>query len=338
MTGHTGFKGAWLAFWLARMGAAVIGFADGVPTSRSLFADLGLSGLLDDRRGDVRDADAVAAAVAAGRPAVILHLAAQSLVRRSYGAPAETWDVNVMGTVHVLEAARALPGCTVVAVTTDKCYENREWPWPYREADALGGHDPYSASKAGAELAAASFARAYGLKVASARAGNVFGGGDWAEDRLVPDMVRGLSAGRSTAIRHPGSVRPWQHVLEPLCGYLLLAERAAAGDPVTGEGWNFGPDGAGEVDVATLADTMGRLWPRAQAWHPAPDPGSPHEADTLRLDSSKARTRLGWRPRWTLEEGLAATVEMYRSADGEAALRERVGRQIDAYLSAGAGR
>lgn len=337
LTGHTGFKGSWLAFWLAALGAETVGFSNGVPTDPSLFEAIRLADLIEDRRGDVRDLAALEAVMSRVRPDIVLHLAAQPLVRYSYEAPVETYATNVMGTVHVLEAARRLQSeCTVVVVTTDKCYENREWVWGYRESEAMGGHDPYSSSKGCAELVASAYARSYAggpsprLKVMSARAGNVIGGGDWALDRLVPDLVRGRASGRPVGIRNPEAIRPWQHVLEPVCGYLLLAERGAQGGDVLGQGWNFGPDRDAEVSVRVVADEVCRLYDAPDGWYFAGTPGQLHEAQLLRLDSTKARTALGWAPRWTLGEALGATVEHY-GVTGSDALRDLMTRQISRY-------
>ena len=264
---------------------------------------------------------------------MVLHLAAQSLVRASYADPVATFAANVMGPVHVLEAVRGLGGaCPVIVVTSDKCYENRETGQAYREGDPLGGHDPYSASKACAEIAALAYARSYGagLRVATARAGNVVGGGDWAADRLVPDLVRGLMTGRTVAIRNPGAVRPWQHVLEPLCGYLLLAERVSAGEAI-GEGWNFGPDPGSEASVGTVAGTVCRLWGCPEGWQAMPVAGAPHEAGLLHLDSEKVRAGLGWAPRWDLATALAASVAFYRADLAGADLRRLALGQIADY-------
>lgn len=317
LTGHTGFKGGWLSLWLAELGAEVHGYALAPPTEPNFFTVAGL-----DRRlaastiADIRDAAALARAMAATRPEVVLHLAAQPLVRQSYAEPVETFAVNVMGTVNLLEAVRRTPGVqAVVNVTTDKCYENREWVWPYRENEALGGHDPYSSSKACSELATAAWRRSFldaaGVQVASARAGNVIGGGDWAADRLVPDFLRALDAGRTLAVRSPLATRPWQHVLEPLSGYLALAEKLCKEGAAFAEAWNFGPDESDARTVQWIVETLCAHVPGA-AWQGDSAP-QPHEAHSLRLDSAKARARLGWRPRWNLQRGLAATLDWHRA-------------------------
>ncbi len=339
LTGHTGFKGSWLALWLMHLGAEVVGLSDGVPTARALFDDLGLARDIEDIRADVRDGGAVAAAVRDAKPSVVMHLAAQPLVRLSYAAPVDTYATNVMGTVNVLDAVRQAGGVDVVLiVTSDKCYENREQIWGYREGDAMGGHDPYSSSKGCAELVASAYARSFfgdadGARVVSARAGNVFGGGDWALDRLIPDLVRGIMADTPVEVRSPAAVRPWQHVLEPLSGYLLLCEAAAARPELRGQGWNFGPDSAGEATVRTIADTVCALWPRPGGWVDVSAGQHRHEAHLLTLDSTKSRTELGWRPRWTLDAALRATLDVYRTRETGAPLRRLLREQIARYAA-----
>jgi len=314
VTGQTGFKGSWLASWLVELGARVTGFARAPNTDPSHW-DL-LAHDIDDRRGDVQDAPAVARLVAETRPEIIFHLAAQPLVRASYRDPLDTWRTNVMGVVNVLEACRHENSVrAVVIVTTDKVYENREWPWGYREGDVLGGHDPYSASKAAAELAVASYRRAYfagngACLVASARAGNVIGGGDWSEDRLVPDLVRAMVSGRVLEIRSPRATRPWQHVLESLSGYLLLGQKLLSGERVYADAWNFGPGSADNRTVSDMLTLLGSHWPELR-WELTRD-AQPHEAGLLYLDSSKARQRLAWDPVWNLDSCIAATAEWYR--------------------------
>jgi CDP-glucose 4,6-dehydratase len=335
VTGHTGFKGSWLCLWLASMGAEVTGVSDGVPTEPSLFE---LARVGDDMRtilADVRDAEAVRAALADARPEVVLHLAAQPLVRRSFAAPRETYEVNVMGTVNVLDAVRLVPGVrAVVNVTSDKCYENREWEWAYREDEPMGGHDPYSSSKGASELVTSAYRRSFfdapdGPRLASARAGNVIGGGDWGEDRLIPDVMRAALADAPVHIRNPGATRPWQHVLNPLSGYLALAERLWD-DPSAATAWNFGPDEGDARPVGAIVGRLDELWPGGLRWER--DAGEhPHEARYLKVDSSRARARLGWRPRWGLEQALESIVEWYLALrDGEDMRAVSLG-QLDAF-------
>ena len=319
VTGHTGFKGSWLALWLQALGARVGGLALPAPDDRP--NHLGLLGLrLDASRVDLRDAAAVRETLARLQPEVVFHLAAQPLVRRSYREPAATFDVNVLGLVHLLEAVRETPSVRVVVnATTDKCYLDRETGRGYREDDALGGHDPYSASKACAELVSASYRRSFlgrddgrghPVALATARAGNVVGGGDWSEDRLVPDLVRAATSGAPLSIRHPRSTRPWQHVLEPLAGYLLLGERLLADPHGAAEAWNFGPDAEGQLSVAKVVARFARHWPSVRC-DVAPGP-HPHEATLLHLDCAKARERLGWRPLWNADRTFERTTAWYR--------------------------
>jgi CDP-glucose 4,6-dehydratase len=315
LTGHSGFKGSWLAHWLLRLGADVTGFALAPDTEPSLCQEAGLERRIRALRGDVRDAPALAAAMAQARPDIVFHLAAQPLVGRGYAEPAATFATNVLGTVHLLEALRAQPGVAgAVIVTSDKCYANRETDAAYAETDALGGRDPYSASKACAELAVAAWRHSYFAQtptaIATARAGNVIGGGDWATARLVPDCVRGFAAGRTVSIRRPRATRPWQHVLDPLCGYLLLAERLCRhGDGAAA--WNFGPDPAQARDVGHVAGRLAEYWGKGAGWTEDAGP-YPHEAARLAVDSSAARRELGWRPRLALEPSLGWTVRWYR--------------------------
>ena len=325
ITGHTGFKGAWLSLWLARLGARVTGFALPPTTSPNLFTLADIGQRMDSQLGDVRDPCAVDAVMVRSRAEVVFHLAAQALVRRSYVDPVGTYAANVMGTAHILDAARRATGIrAIVVVTSDKCYENREWCWPYREDEPMGGHDPYSSSKGCAELVTAAWRRSFFLSdgaepvgVGSARAGNVIGGGDWAEDRLVPDCMRAFASGEPVRVRRPAAIRPWQHVLEPLSGYLALAEWLASDPKGFSEAWNFGPASDDARPTAWLVDRMSRFWGDGARWEP--DPGKhPHEAGLLQVDASKARARLGWTPRLPLEEGLRWTVDWYkRVAAGE---------------------
>ena len=320
VTGHTGFKGGWLATWLLEMGARVVGYALKPETEPSFFSQCGLAARLESVLGDVRHIDDLADVSCRFNPEVVFHLAAQPIVRRAYRDPVETFGTNVMGTVAALEIVRRIPAVrAVVIVTSDKCYENREWVWGYREEDPLGGRDPYSASKACAELVTTAYLQSYfGGKdrlvgVATVRAGNVIGGGDWVEDRLVPDAIRALQRDEPLVIRNPRSLRPWQHVLEPLGGYLMLTERLYGDGPRWSGAWNFGPRDEDAVTVATLADMVIKQWGNGR-WVAASEMGAPHEAHRLKLDCSKARQVLGWRPRLTLEEAVALTATWYRKA------------------------
>jgi CDP-glucose 4,6-dehydratase len=338
VTGHTGFKGAWLCTWLLARGAKVYGLALVPDTEPALFDQLGLAGRMGHALGDIRDADVVAHAVADIAPDVIFHLAAQPIVRRSYRDPIETWATNVMGTAHVLESLRKAPRpCAVVVVTTDKVYANREWEHGYRETDRLGGHDPYSASKAATELVADSYRQSFfadGLvRLATARAGNVIGGGDWAEDRIMPDLARALAEGLPVAVRNPVAVRPWQHVLDPLAGYMMLAERLVdSDDPVWQAPFNFGPDATDQRSVEALVAQAMQHWPGQ--WNDASNPGAVHEAGRLALTIDKARNLLGWSPRWGFDRVVAETVGWYRAVAEGADARDLTIRQIAAYEDA----
>ncbi|MCP5300209.1 MAG: CDP-glucose 4,6-dehydratase [Chromatiaceae bacterium] len=340
LTGHTGFKGSWLALWLSELGADVHGYALQPPTAPALFDVLGLQERIAATTiADIRDGDAFVSAMRQARPEVVFHLAAQPLVRHSYDAPVETFAVNVTGTVNLLEAVRATDTVrAVVNVTTDKCYLNREWVWPYRENEPLGGHDPYSASKACSELVTASYRCSFlasaGVRVASARAGNVIGGGDWAADRLVPDFLRAIDSGGTLVIRAPDATRPWQHVLEPLAGYLNLAQRLLGDDgDAFAEAWNFGPDDADARPVRWIADYLCRETPGARWQHDGSR--QPHEAGVLKLDSSKAKSRLGWKPRWGLEDALASTLAWHRAWRADADMVAFSLEQIAGYDPAG---
>jgi CDP-glucose 4,6-dehydratase len=334
VTGHTGFKGGWLALWLHRLGAEVTGFGAAPPTEPSLFALARVGDAVQDVRGDVRDAEAVQAAVARARPEAVFHLAAQPLVRRSLRAPSETYAVNVLGTAHVLDAVRAAGGAeAIVVVTSDKCYAPAAAPHPHREGDPLGGDDPYSSSKAAQEHVAAAYREAYGLPLATARAGNAIGGGDWAQDRLVPDLVRAAASGGAATVRHRSFVRPWQHLLNPLAGYVRLAERLLAGEEVR-EAWNFGPAPGDERPVGWLVDRFRERWPGGLEVAGAPEPEPTVEAAALRLDSAKARERLGWAPAWDLEAGLDATVAWYAGQLAGEDPRALTEAQIDRFEAA----
>jgi CDP-glucose 4,6-dehydratase len=340
LTGHTGFKGAWLATWLQRMGAEVFGYSL-PPTVPSLYALADVAaGMAGSVVGDIRDVAGLTAALRAAQPEVVIHLAAQAIVLASYDDPVETFSTNVVGTVALLEAVRSVAGVrAVIAVTSDKCYENREWVWGYRESDPMGGHDPYSASKGCAELAVAAMRDSYfppaayashGVGVASVRAGNVIGGGDWGASRLLPDVMRAVMAGRPCAVRNPGSVRPWQHVLEPLSGYLCLAEALWRDGAGYAGGWNFGPAEGNARPVGWIADTIARLWDGAPPWV-ADDAPRPHENVYLKLDISKARSLLGWSPTWSLETTLHSIVEWYRLYQIGAPVVDCVAAQIDQF-------
>ena len=336
LTGHTGFKGAWMLAVLRELGAQVTGYALAPPTSPSMFELLGLADACTHVLGDIRDLPALESAMRDADPEVVIHMAAQPLVRESYLTPVETYAVNVMGTVHVMDVCRRLHGVrAAVMVTTDKCYENVGWLWGYRENDRLGGHDPYSNSKAAAELTVAAYRDSFfgdrGVHLASARAGNVIGGGDFAADRLVPDAMRAFAAAAPLMIRNPLAVRPWQHVLEPVCGYLRLAERLFDDRRYAGA-WNFGPAIEESVPVGDVADTLAGQWGGGVNWK-LDDGAHPHEAHTLKLDSSKARLELGWTPRLPLAQALEWSVDWYRTHASDADLSELTERQVMQFLS-----
>jgi CDP-glucose 4,6-dehydratase len=339
VTGHTGFKGGWLSVWLKVLGARVWGLALDPPTTPSLCETAGVESGLGSIRADINDFPATLDSMRRSEPEVVFHLAAQPLVRLSYAQPLVTFSTNVLGTAHVLEAVRQVGSArAVVVVTSDKCYENREWPWGYRENEPMGGYDPYSSSKGCAELLSAAYRRSFlapaGIHMATARSGNVHGGGDWATDRLVPDLVRAFMAGDNAFIRSPGAVRPWQHVLEPMQGYLVVAERLLSDGASFAEAWNFGPDVDAERPVAHVADTLARHWGQGARWTHERETGAPHEATFLKLDSSKARQRLGWKPRWGLNEGLERTVQWYRAYFEGRDVRELMESQIADYVAA----
>ncbi|MBI5919134.1 MAG: CDP-glucose 4,6-dehydratase [Nitrosomonadales bacterium] len=341
LTGHTGFKGSWLSLWLQSLGAQVVGYALAPPTDPSLFdvADVG-SGM-ESIIGDIRDLAKLQAVFAEHQPEIVIHLAAQPLVRYSYIEPVETYSTNVMGTVNLLEAVRHTASVkAVVNVTSDKCYENREWVWGYREDEAMGGHDPYSNSKGCAELVTAAYRNSYfhpekyathGVAIASGRAGNVIGGGDWAGDRLIPDILRAIAQGAPVAIRNPHAIRPWQHVLEPLSGYLLLAQRLYEQGTAYAEGWNFGPNEADARPVQWIVERLTRSWGEGASWRL--DGGDhPHEAHYLKLDCSKAHANLNWHPRWTLEQALSKIVDWHQAHRDGQDMRELTLGQIEDYL------
>ena len=344
VTGHTGFKGSWLCLWLKNLGAEVTGYALEPPTVPSLFDLCRTGDLVDSRIADIRDADTLSAVMQEVKPEIVIHMAAQPLVRESYRNPTETFTVNVIGTVNLFEAVRRTRSVrAVVNVTTDKCYENREWVWGYREQEPLGGYDPYSSSKACSELVTQAYRSSFfnqkeyhvhGVALASARAGNVIGGGDWAEERLIPDCIRALLRGEAVRVRNPGAIRPWQHVLEPLSGYLMLAERLYRDGLSYAESWNFG---SGDADARTVEWIVQRIcsqWDRGARYEI--DAGHhPHEAHYLKLDCSKAQARLGWQPRWELDMALSRIIDwtmVYRDGGD---VRGECLRQIEAFERAG---
>jgi CDP-glucose 4,6-dehydratase len=337
LTGHTGFKGSWLALWLAKLGARVTGYALPPTSSLNLYELAGIDDCLDRSHfEDIRNLEALHSALQEASPEIIFHLAAQPLLRPSYRDPVLTWSTNVMGTVNILEAARNCSSVrAVLVVTTDKCYQNREWLWGYREIDPLGGHDPYSASKAGAELVVESYRKSFfpnsEILLASARAGNVIGGGDWSEDRILPDAYRAFSKTEPLIVRNPLATRPWQHVLESLNGYLMLAEKLIEGEVSYADAFNFGPAEADNLSVGTMLERIKQYWPQLR-WESASTDGL-HESKFLYLDSSKARRLLHWSPIWELESGLRATAGWYQAfhKDPKKA-REITESQIEAYL------
>lgn len=340
LTGHTGFKGGWLAMWLDMLGAETLAVALPPETDPSLYRAARIDTLCDSRFADINAPRELAAAVAGFRPELIIHMAAQAIVRDGYDRPAETFATNVVGTANVLEIARAA-SCSlrgVIVVTSDKCYENREWDWGYRETDPLGGRDPYSASKACTELVASAYRQSFfadpeGPQFATVRAGNVIGGGDWSPFRLIPDIVRATLEGSETTIRNPGSLRPWQHVLEPLTGYLAIGAAMLNGDGAeTAGAWNFGPDHDAAVPVGRLCAMLAEVWGGgAPRFRIEPQRNAPHEAGTLRLDSTKARQRLGWQPRLSLREALGLTAAWYRAQAAGADMLRFSRRQITEY-------
>lgn len=340
ITGHTGFKGSWLSLWLHSLGADVTGYALEPPTEPSLFDLCRLKEIIHSVRGDVRDLDQLTSAMVKAKPEIVIHMAAQSLVRESYRTPVETYAVNVMGTVNLLESVRNCKGVkAVLNVTTDKCYENREWVWGYRENEPMGGYDPYSNSKGCSELVTSAYRRSFfnqrdyavhGVAVASARAGNVIGGGDWAADRLIPDCVRALLKGEKIRIRNPYAIRPWQHVLEPLSGYMTLAQGLYEKGPLFAEGWNFGPSEEDARPVEWIIKKMCEKWGNNSSYEV--DKGDhPHEAHYLKLDCSKAKAELEWHPRWSLEKAIDSIIEWTNAYKDKRDLRQVSMSQIEAY-------
>lgn len=340
MTGHTGFKGSWLSLWLQQLGAEVTGYALQPPTDPSLFEAANVAQGMHSIIGDIRDNAALSKAMREAAPDIVIHMAAQPLVRYSYVNPVETYSTNVMGTVHLLEAVRQTPSVrAVVNVTSDKCYDNKEWVWGYRENEAMGGFDPYSNSKGCAELVAAAYRNSFfnpakysehRVALASARAGNVIGGGDWAEDRLIPDILRAISEDRPVVIRSPHAIRPWQHVLEPLSGYLILAQKLYEDGDVYGEGWNFGPNDEDAKPVQWIVEHLTRQWGEGASWKL--DGGDhPHEAHYLKLDCSKAKMRLDWQPRWHLAHTLEMIVAWQHAWLTKQDMRSFTLKQIEQY-------
>jgi CDP-glucose 4,6-dehydratase len=342
LTGHTGFKGSWLSLWLFRLGSEVRGYALEPETSPAMFTEASVAEVLDDVRGDICDRASLESAMVEFAPEVVFHLAAQPLVRRSYADPLGTYGTNVMGTAHVLEAVRKTPSVrAVVCVTTDKVYQNQEWPWPYRETDALGGYDPYASSKACAEIVAAAYCHSYfspegvdahRVALATARGGNVIGGGDWSEDRLVPDLIRGFQARQPVLIRRPAAIRPWQHVLDLLHGYIKLAERLLSQPEKGQDAFNFGPSEEDTWPVEHVAATLAEMWGEGASWTRDPEAG-PHEAHFLKLDASRARAELGWLPCLRIENALQWTVDWYRARQRGLDMRDRSLLQIERYCS-----
>lgn len=340
LTGHTGFKGSWLSLWLQSLSAELTGYALKPPTNPSLFEEARVAQGMTSIEGDIRDLEFFSRAMQAARPEIVIHMAAQPLVRHSYVAPVETYSTNVMGTVHLLEAVRHCPSVrTVVNVTTDKCYENKEWVWSYRENEPMGGYDPYSSSKGCAELVSAAYRSSFfnpvdyakhGVALATARAGNVIGGGDWSQDRLLPDILAAFARGEAVRIRNPHATRPWQHVLEPLRGYLTLVERLTEDGVTFAEGWNFGPNDEDARPVSWIVDEMAKRWGAGANW--TVDGGEhPHEANYLKLDISKARAKLRWQPVLTLIESLDLIVDWAKASAAGHDARKLTLEQISQY-------
>ena len=344
ITGHTGFKGSWLSLWLQAKGAHVIGYSLSPPTEPSLFELASVKEGMVSIEGDIRDLNHLKKSIAKHQPEIVFHMAAQALVRYSYRDPVETYSTNVIGTVNLLEVVRLSNGIkAVVCITSDKCYENREWHWGYREIDPMGGHDPYSSSKGCAELVIAAYRNSYfsadeyeshGVAVASTRAGNVIGGGDWSEDRLIPDMIKAFLENRSVIIRSPNAIRPWQHVLEPLSGYLSLAEKLWLSGPEFAQGWNFGPNVEDSKPVSWIVGKMAELWNEGASWK-LDSVQNPPEDNYLRLDSTKAITMLGWAPKIHLITALEWVCEWYRGYQQNMDLRLLSERQIERYENMG---
>ena len=342
LTGHTGFKGSWLSLWLQSMGSQVVGYALAPPTNPSLYEVAEVGAGMTSIIGDIRNLEHLRKVITEHQPEIVIHMAAQPLVRYSYTEPVETYSTNVMGTVNLLEAVRSTKSLkAVVNVTTDKCYENREWAWGYRENEAMGGYDPYSSSKGCAELVTAAYRNSYfhpskykehGVAIASGRAGNVIGGGDWADDRLIPDIMRAITQGKPVNIRNPHAIRPWQHVLEPLSGYLILAQKLHEQGTAFAEGWNFGPNDEDAKPVQWIVEKLTQSWGEEASW--VLDGGEhPHEAHYLKLDCSKAKSRLDWHPRWHLDEALDAIVDWQHAYRDGKAIKAFTLDQIQRYMN-----
>jgi len=344
LTGHTGFKGSWLSLLMHDLGCEIYGYALDPPTNPSFYEEAHIDQLVNSRIADIRNYGQLLTWLQDVSPEIIIHMAAQPLVRESYDDPVGTYDINVMGTVNLLEAARHTPGIkAIVNVTTDKCYENKEWHWGYRENEPMGGYDPYSSSKGCSELVTSAFRHSFfnpkeyqvhGVAVASARAGNVIGGGDWAEDRLIPDILRAVARKEKIKLRNPNAIRPWQHVLEPLCGYMMLAEQLYKDGPQYAEAWNFGPDDSDVRNVEWIAKKFCYLWGEEASVvidkHP-----QPHEANYLKLDCSKAKTELGWSPKWGIEKALISIVEWNKEWLSKGDVRRISDQQIHEYFDQG---
>lgn len=340
LTGHTGFKGSWLSLWLQEMGAELKGFALEPPTKPSLFEAALVGQGMESEIGDIRNYDSLRRSIQSFKPEIVFHMAAQPLVRLSYEIPMDTYATNVMGTVHLLEAVRKTGDIkAVVNITSDKCYENKEWPWGYRETEAMGGHDPYSNSKGCAELVASAYRNSFfneknhqihGCALASVRAGNVIGGGDWAADRLIPDTIRAITQQKPVVIRNPDAIRPWQHVLEPLSGYLTIAEKLYEKGPTFADGWNFGPNDEDAKPVRWIVDRLTQSWGEGARWI-MDSAEHPHEAHYLKLDCSKAKMQLDWQPRWQLAQALDKIIEWHKAHLGQADMRAFTLKQISDY-------
>ena len=339
ITGHTGFKGSWLSLWLQHMGAITCGYALPPPTNPALFIEANISDGMKSVIGDIRDLAFLTASMQEFLPEIVIHMAAQPLVLLSYNDPILTYETNVMGTVNVFEAARKTPSVnSIVNVTTDKCYENKEWVWGYRETEAMGGYDPYSSSKGCSELITSAYQRSFmsqsKISLASARAGNVIGGGDWADNRLIPDILRGFESDSTVTIRKPNSIRPWQHVLEPLAGYLLLAQKLHEDGEKYVSSWNFGPADADSKSVLSIVQKMTEFWGDGATWQVENHGANPHEANYLKLDCSKSNSILGWQPKWSLDQALLRIIKWHRFWESHSMnMRDYCLNEVDDYLN-----